>query len=116
MSIFRAYDIRGIFGQDLTEEIAEEIGKAFGSYVNKGDVVLGRDCRVSSDRLRNSIARGILSTGCNVIDVGMVPTPVLYFALYHYKRDGGVMITGSHNPPEYNGFKLSRGINTLYGD
>ncbi len=116
MSIFRAYDIRGIFGQDLTEEIAKNIGKAFGTYVNKGDIVLGRDCRLSSEKLRNSFANGILSTGCNVIDVGMVPTPILYFALYHYKRDGGVMITGSHNPPEYNGFKLSKGIKTLYGD
>lgn len=115
-SIFRAYDIRGIFGQDLTEETAENIGKAFGTYSGGGDIVVGWDCRLSSQSLRDALVRGLISTGCNVIDVGMVPTPVLYFALYHYKRDGGAMITGSHNPPEYNGFKLCKGTRTLYGD
>jgi len=65
--------------------------------------VVGRDCRLSSPTLRNAIVRGLISTGCNVIDIGMVPTPVLYFSIIHYKRDGGIMITGSHNAPEYNG-------------
>lgn len=116
MSIFRAYDIRGIFGEDLTEKTAEEIGKAFGTYVGGGDIVVGRDCRLSSPTLRNAIVKGLISTGCNVIDIGMVPTPVLYFSIIHYKRDGGIMITGSHNAPEYNGFKLCRGSETLYGE
>jgi len=116
MSIFRAYDIRGIFGKDLTEEIAKDIGKAFGTYVGGGDLVVGRDCRLSSEALRDAILEGLISTGCNVIDIGMVPTPVLYFSIIHYKRDGGIMITGSHNAPEYNGFKLSKGFETLYGE
>lgn len=116
MSIFRAYDIRGIFGKDLTEGIAEKIGKAFGTYVGGGDIVVGRDCRLSSPALRDALVMGITSTGCNVIDIGMVPTPVLYFSIMHYNRDGGIMITGSHNAPEYNGFKLSKGFETLYGE
>ncbi len=116
MSIFRAYDIRGIFGQDLTPEIAEKIGKAFGTYLGKGTVAVGRDNRLSSDELFKALAEGIASTGVNVVDIGTVPTPLLYFSIYHYKRDGGVMITGSHNPPQYNGFKLCKGKKTLAGD
>lgn len=115
-SIFRAYDIRGIFGEGLTEEIAEKIGKAFGTYVDKGEIVVGRDCRLSSPILRDSIIKGMVSTGCNVIDIGMVPTPILYFSIVHYKKDAGVMITGSHNAPQYNGLKLCKGSHTLYGD
>lgn len=117
MSIFRAYDIRGIFGKDLTLEIAEKIGEAFGTYIgNKGEVVLGRDCRLSSPELRKAIINGLTSSGCDVLDIGMVPTPILYFSIVHYKKDAGVMITGSHNPPEYNGFKLCIGEHTLYGE
>jgi phosphomannomutase/phosphoglucomutase len=116
MSIFRAYDIRGVFGRDLTLGKAEEIGKAFGSYVGGGGIVVGRDCRLSSPALRDSLVGGLVSSGCDVIDVGMVPTPVLYFSIHHYRREGGVMITGSHNAPEYNGFKLCRDTSTLYGE
>lgn len=117
MSIFRAYDIRGIFGKDLTLEIAENIGKAFGVYIgNKGEVVVGRDCRLSSPELREAIVNGLTSSGCDVLDIGMVPTPVFYFTVRHYKKCAGVMITGSHNPPEYNGFKLCKGEHTLYGE
>ncbi|MBN2014951.1 MAG: phosphomannomutase/phosphoglucomutase [Candidatus Altiarchaeota archaeon] len=116
MSIFRAYDIRGVFGEDLTEEVGEEIGKAFGTYVGGGSVVVGRDCRLSSPMLKDAFVRGLISTGCVAVDIGMVPTPVLYFSLYHHGFAGGVMVTGSHNPPEYNGFKLCKGNAALYGE
>ncbi|MBU4201864.1 MAG: phosphomannomutase/phosphoglucomutase [Candidatus Altiarchaeales archaeon] len=116
MSIFRAYDIRGIAGKDLTEDVAKNIGKAFGTYVEGGDIVVGRDCRLSSPALRDSLIKGLMDSGCNVTDIGMVPTPVLYFAISHYGKDGGIMITGSHNAPEYNGFKLCKGDKTLYGE
>jgi len=116
MSIFRAYDIRGIAGKDLTEDVAKNIGRAFGTYVEGGDIVVGRDCRLSSPALRDSLIKGLVDSGCNVTDIGMVPTPVLYFAISHYGKDGGIMITGSHNAPEYNGFKLCKGDKTLYGE
>ncbi len=116
MSIFRAYDIRGVFSEDLTEEAAWDIGRAFGSYVGGGRLVVGRDCRLSSPVLRDALVGGLVSSGCDVVDVGVVPTPVLYFSIVHYRQDGGVMITGSHNAPEYNGFKLCRGSDTLYGE
>ena len=115
MSIFRAYDIRGIYGRDLNKEISEKIGRAFGTYIGEREIVVGMDSRLSSPELKESLINGIVSTGCNVIDIGMVPTPVLYFSVYHYNMDGGIMITGSHNPPEYNGFKLMKGKETLYG-
>ncbi len=116
MSIFRAYDIRGIFNEDLTLEVAENIGRAFGTYLG-GDkkFVVGRDARISSPQIKDSLIKGLISTGCQVMDIGMVPTPVLYFAIHHYEKDGGVMVTGSHNPPQYNGFKLCKGTHTLYG-
>ena len=116
MSIFRAYDIRGVYGKDLTPEVVEGIGKAFGTYIGgKGTVCVGRDVRLSSPQLSASFIDGIVSTGASVIDVGPVPTPILYFAVYTLGVDGGVMVTGSHNPPEYNGFKLLKGQDTLYG-
>lgn len=108
MTIFRAYDIRGVFGEDLTLDIAENIGKAFGTYID-GDMVLGMDNRSSSEDLKKSLISGLVSTGTNVIDIGVVPTPVLYFGIEHFKKEGGIMLTASHNPPEYNGFKLNRG-------
>ncbi|MEA1925254.1 MAG: phosphomannomutase/phosphoglucomutase [Candidatus Altiarchaeota archaeon] len=115
MSIYRAYDIRGVYNQDLTCEVAENIGKAYATYINGGEVVVGFDARESATSLRDSLVKGLTLGGCDVVDVGMVPTPVLYFTISHYKKDGGIMITGSHNPPEYNGFKLCRGTHTLYG-
>jgi phosphomannomutase/phosphoglucomutase len=116
MTIFRAYDIRGVYGKDLTTEVAEDLGKAFGTYVGGGLIAVGRDCRLSSPVLRTSLIAGLSSAGCSVLDVGMVPTPLLYFSLHHLKADGGIMITGSHNPAEYNGFKLCKGTATLFGE
>jgi len=115
MSIFRAYDIRGIYGKDITTETAEKIGKAFATYVNGGEIVVGYDARIGSPELRDSLINGLISSGCNVIDIGMVPTPLVYFTISHFKKDGGIVVTGSHNPPEYNGFKLCKGTHTLYG-
>ena len=117
--IFREYDIRGIVGTDLTPESATSIGKAIGTYIRRGNgknMILGRDVRSSSVEFCNILSKALNSTGCNVIDIGMVPTPVLYFALHHFNADGGVMITGSHNPPEFNGFKISQGFHSLYGE
>ena len=117
--IFREYDIRGVVDKDLTQESVERIGKGVGTYVRrKGGKTLtvGYDMRISSIPFRDSLVRGLNSTGCNVIDIGMVPTPVAYFSLHHLKPDGGVMITGSHNPAEFNGFKISQGVHSLYGE
>ncbi len=116
MSIFRAYDIRGVVGKDLSEDMAQNIGKAFGTYVGGGDIVVGADCRLSSPALNDALIKGLVSVGCNVTDIGMVPTPVLYFSIRCCEMDGGIMITGSHNAAEYNGFKMCRGTEALYGD
>lgn len=116
--IFREYDIRGIVDQDLNLEFVEFLGQGIGSYFRlrgKRGVALGRDSRLSSPAYAEAITRGLLSTGCSVVAVGEVPTPVLYFAVYHKKNEAAVMITGSHNPPEYNGFKMMSGEETLYG-
>ena len=117
--IFREYDIRGIVGQDLTSENVELIGKAIGTYIRRDGgktLTLGWDVRASSVEFREIMTRALNSTGCNVIDIGLVPTPVSYFSLHHLKPNGGVMITGSHNPPEFNGFKISHGLHSLYGE
>ncbi|MBV1959923.1 MAG: phosphomannomutase/phosphoglucomutase [Pseudomonadales bacterium] len=109
LEIFRAYDIRGVFEQSLTIEITEMIGKAIGSEViDQGEqqVVVAADGRLSSPALKEALINGLTSTGCNVIDIGVTPTPVLYFALHHLGHRSGVMITGSHNPVEYNGLKI----------
>jgi len=115
MSIYRAYDIRGVYGKDLTDETAEKIGKAFGSTLS-GTLAVGADIRLSSPALSKALINGLKSTGLKVVDAGVVPTPVLYFAIHKLKLAGGVMLTGSHNPPEYNGFKLCKADGmTLYG-
>lgn len=117
--IFREYDIRGIAETELVDPVVESIGKAYGTIIlRKGGrrVCVGRDVRLSSERIRDAVIRGILSTGCDVIDVGQVPTPTLYFSIVHLKTDGGVSVTGSHNPVEYNGLKLCQdGTEALYG-
>ncbi|MZH46373.1 MAG: phosphomannomutase/phosphoglucomutase [Nitrospinae bacterium] len=116
--IFREYDIRGIVGKDLTPETVQQIGQAIGTYIKRQggkSLVVGRDVRSSSVEFRDILAQALNSTGCDVVDIGMVPTPVSYFALHHLEVDGGVMITGSHNPPEFNGFKISLGQHSLYG-
>ncbi|MCG8400444.1 MAG: phosphomannomutase/phosphoglucomutase [Firmicutes bacterium] len=117
--IFRQYDIRGVADRDLTGETVELLGRAFGTYVRRhgGDEVLvGRDSRISSLRLRDDLARGITATGCRVVDIGLVVTPVVYFARILFGIDGAVMITGSHNPPDENGFKISHGPGTIHGE
>ena len=117
-SIFRAYDIRGVVGVTLTKEIVYEIGRALGSEAKESGcrtVVMGRDGRLSSPTLSEVLGSGIASTGCNVLDIGMVPTPVLYFVVQHTEGRTGVMITGSHNPAEYNGLKMVLKGDTLSG-
>ncbi|RMF94526.1 MAG: phosphomannomutase/phosphoglucomutase [Candidatus Schekmanbacteria bacterium] len=117
--IFRQYDIRGLVGSDLTPEVVELIGKAFATYLNregKNKISIGYDIRLSSESFKDAIIRGATSAGCNCIDIGMVPTPVLYYSLFSLDVDGGVMITGSHNPPEFNGLKLCNNKTTLYGE
>lgn len=117
--IFRQYDIRGIWGEDLTENVANLVGKAYGTFVRRNGgkrVVVGHDNRASSPPLRAALVDGLLSTGCDVIDIGETLTPILYFARHNYGAEGGVMITGSHNPPQYNGFKLCWGVGTLFGE
>ena len=107
--IFRAYDIRGKYPEDFTEDFAEELGKAYAKYIKEKEVYVGKDARLSSEKLFKSLAKGINSQGVDVIDIGLVPSPVLYFAVRTENKKAGVMITASHNPPEYNGFKLSNG-------
>lgn len=117
--IFRQYDIRGVWGEDITEEIAHEIGRSYGSFAIKNGVskvVVGHDSRISSPILCEALTEGLLSTGCDVVGIGETITPILYFARVHYGIEGGVMVTASHNPPQYNGFKLCWGYGTLFGD
>jgi len=117
-NIFREYDIRGIADQDLIDESVELIGKAYATFLGRKGLktfVVGKDVRLSSDRIQNALIKGITATGCNVIDIGQVPTPVLYFAILHLKADGGVMVTGSHNPIEFNGLKMCEGIASVFG-
>ncbi len=119
--IFREYDIRGIAGRDLTGEIARLVGRAFGTLVKAIHrdedlrVSVGRDARLSSDELTEALIEGIVATGVGVYDLGICPTPLQYFSLHRLGLSGGVMVTGSHNPPEYNGFKLSIGRETIHG-
>ena len=118
-SMFRAYDIRGIVGQNLTPGTAQLIGQAIGSIVrDQGmtEVCVARDGRLSGPDLSAALIRGLRSAGCDVIDIGAAPTPVLYFATHHLNTGNGVMVTGSHNPPDYNGFKIMVGGQTLAED
>ena len=105
--IFRAYDVRGVYGKNLNEEVAELIGLAYGTMLgNKGRLVVGRDVRLSGEKLAKAVSSGLTKAGCDVLYVNMVTTPMLYFSVMHFKADGGVQVTASHNPPEWNGFKL----------
>ncbi len=116
--VFREYDLRGIVGKEIMDDDVFVLGKTFGTYMvrqNKSRVVVGRDCRLSSEKYRNLLVEGMLTAGLNIIDVGVCPTPLLYFALRHLEREGGVMVTASHNPPEYNGFKICNGHDTISG-
>jgi phosphomannomutase/phosphoglucomutase len=120
--IFREYDIRGVVGSDLTADVADLLGRAFASELRaRADgtpvrIAVGRDNRPSSSELANGLIRGLRSAGADVVDVGTVPTPLLYYAAERFGTTGGVQITGSHNPPEYNGFKLLAGSRSFYGD
>jgi phosphomannomutase / phosphoglucomutase len=123
--IFRQYDIRGIVGRDLTNDAARAIGGAYAAYLREhkgasagqrlGTVVVGRDNRPSGDELRDALVDGLTRAGVDVVDIGVVPTPLNYWSLHHLDVVGGIQITGSHNPPEYNGFKLSLGKGSMHG-
>ncbi|MGB5398134.1 MAG: phosphomannomutase/phosphoglucomutase [Gammaproteobacteria bacterium] len=117
--IFRAYDIRGVVETALTPEAVRKIGQAFASEAlrqKQNTVVIGRDGRLSSPMLSEALSEGLRAGGCDVVDVGMVPTPVLYYATHKFKTGTGIMVTGSHNPPQYNGLKMLIASNTMYGD
>ena len=118
--IFRQYDIRGVVGEDLTEEAAVAIGQAYAALLDErgisGPVAVGRDNRPSGTALRAALVTGLTSRGRDVIDIGVGPTPLLYWSLHHLTVAGGIQITGSHNPPEFNGFKICIGTGSLHGD
>jgi phosphomannomutase / phosphoglucomutase len=117
--VFREYDIRGIVQDDFDDEFVVNLGRAYATILieaGKSNITLGRDCRLSSDMLRERLLEGLLPAGINVTDVGVVPTPLLYFSVLHWQMDGGAMITGSHNAAEYNGFKLGVGSTTIFGE
>jgi phosphomannomutase / phosphoglucomutase len=117
--VFREYDIRGIVERDFDDEFVRDLGRAYATILHragKKTVTIGRDCRLSSPRLRGLLLEGLVPAGISVVDVDVVPTPLLYFSVLHWKMDGGVMITGSHNAAEYNGFKLGVGPTTIFGD
>ncbi len=116
--IFREYDIRGVAETDLTDSVTESVARAFGSRLVEegiGRCLLGWDVRVSSPRLKDAFCRGLVETGLDVVRIGIVPTPVLYFAVHHLNVGGAAMVTGSHNPPDQNGFKLNLGPASLHG-
>ncbi len=119
--IFREYDIRGVAERDLSDELAYGVGRGFGAMLRDGSgsaslrVAVGRDCRLSSPRLFAALTKGLVESGIHVVDVGIGPTPMLYFAAHHLGTDGAVMITGSHNPGDENGFKMMRGKASFFG-
>lgn len=114
-SVFRKYDVRGLFPRDLDRNFTLRLGMALGEMA-EGTAAVGRDCRNSGPQLMEWLSLGMLSSGCSVIDLGVQTTPMTYFAAHTLKPDVTVMITGSHNPPEYNGFKIMKGLETLHGD
>jgi phosphomannomutase / phosphoglucomutase len=118
-TIFREYDIRGVAETELANPDVADLGRALGTYLLRHSgprINLGRDCRLSSPRLHDALLEGLLATGCQVTDIGVVPTPLLYFSATHLEADGAVMITGSHNPSEFNGFKTVSGSTSLHGE
>src|SRR5207245_589099 len=118
MSIFREYDIRGIVGKDLTAGLAGKIGRAYGTRAVRAgakSIAVGRDGRTSAMAMREELLKGLLRCGLDVVDIGICPTPLLYYSLFTLPVGGGVMITASHNPPQYNGFKLCLGRDSMHG-
>jgi phosphomannomutase/phosphoglucomutase len=117
--VFREYDVRGVVGSDLNPDFVYRLGRAIGTYAVRHGVrtmTLGRDCRLSSEAYQDAISRGIMAAGVDVTDIGLCATPMLYFSIRHFGTDGGVMVTGSHNPPDFNGFKICIGPDTIYGE
>jgi phosphomannomutase / phosphoglucomutase len=118
-TIFREYDIRGVADVDLPSDGIRVLGQAIGTYLQRHagkKVNLGRDCRLSGGRLSKAILEGLLASGCDVTELGVVPTPVVYYSVFNMKADGAVQITGSHNPADYNGFKVVCGKTTIHGE
>lgn len=118
-TIFREYDIRGIADEELLDTDVESLGRALATYIIRHSgrsICLACDCRLSGTRLHDALLKGLLAAGSHVLDAGTVPTPLLYYSVVHFDADGGVMITGSHNPPEYNGIKTVCGTGTLFGE
>jgi phosphomannomutase/phosphoglucomutase len=117
--IFREYDIRGIFPEELHKKAVHQLGSAIGTYYRRRGaqrISLGRDCRLSSPEISETLVEGLLRSGIDIVDLGMVPTPLLYFSLHELEVDGGIEVTGSHNPPEFNGFKICLGEASVYGE
>src|SRR3954468_2434697 len=118
-TIFREYDIRGVAGKDLTEEVATAVAGAYAAFLAEkgvqGALVVGRDNRPSGKNLHTALVAGLLASGIDVADVGIVPTPLAYWSQHNLDVVGGIQITGSHNPPEYNGFKLGLRTASVYG-
>ncbi len=116
--IFREYDIRGVADRDMPDALIEDLGRALGTFLSRAGakrIAVGRDCRLSSPRLHRALVSGLLDTGLTLIDIGVGPTPMMYFTVFDRDLDGGVQITGSHNPPEDNGFKMMIGKASLFG-
>jgi len=117
--VFREYDVRGLVGEDLNHDFVYDLGRAIGTYGKDRGVkvmTVGRDCRLSSEEYQAAIIKGLRSAGIDVIDIGLCATPILYYSIRSLKTDGGIMVTGSHNPPEFNGFKICIGPDTIYGE
>ena len=118
-TIFRQYDIRGVAWENLHPQVCTVLGAAYGTMINEGGgskVVVGRDGRTSSPDLSRALISGLVGTGCQVTDLGVVTTPMVYFAVKHLSADGGIAVTASHNPPQYNGLKLRKGLLPFTGD
>ncbi len=116
--MFREYDIRGIADEDFSDDVVYLLGRTLGTYFlqnNVNKITLGRDCRLSSPRIHKGLSQGVLDTGCNIVDLGIIPSPLLYFSLFQLDMNGGLMITGSHNPPDNNGLKVCLGKGTIHG-
>ena len=121
--VFREYDIRGVADRELSSDLIRATGEAFATAViergpkgKKLAIAVGRDCRLSSTRLFEALSEGLTRAGVDVVDIGVGPTPLLYFAVHHLDADGGVMITGSHNPGDENGLKMMRGKASFFGE